>query len=221
MSYYKGKGKYSGSAQGGFGKQWNYGKGQVYSPCRHEPTPVFEIEGVTYHACSGNKVNYKWEGTLINLKGDTHLVKPKPVVAVSPDWEELLSVSGGDDPFPDTVVVDWKDYQAPPVSREFWQYLHDTLVERQSNPLLYCVGGHGRTGTAMVALMVVSGYTPTVGEALEHIHKHYCEEAVESVSQERYLYGLNGEQMPEKKEKDTDNQGWKSKAVNLWQGWGE
>lgn len=224
--------KTKGQNKTGFSKQWQaknkvgdggktvYGSG--YSPCRHDPSPVFAIDGITYHACSGNKVDPRWDGTLINLKGDTHLVKPRPVVSVSADWEGILPV-GGTDPWHDTIVVDWKDYQAPPVGWEFWETLHFNLRERESNPLLYCVGGHGRTGTAMCSLMLVTGYVDKVKEALDHIHKNYCEQAVESTSQGEYLYRLNEEEMPRKKEESEGWGSWYERYKNsggLWGGWG-
>lgn len=202
-------------------KRGKWDKGQTYSLCRHDPEPVFAIDDIIYSACSGSRVDASWDGTLVNLKGDTHLVRAKPTVVTSPDWEELKKYADPGKTWPDTVVVDWRDGGAPPVKREFWQKLHEMLVERESNPLLYCIGGHGRTGTALCALMLVSGYVETVTDAVHHIRINYCEETVETWAQEKYLYNLNGEQVPEdpvftKQAKVyTGNYGW-----GKWGGWG-
>lgn len=56
-----------------------------------------------------------------------------------------------------------------------------------------CVGGHGRTGTFLVAL-----YTACTGntDGIDYVRKNYCREAVETVEQEQYLVQHFGCDLP-------------------------
>jgi hypothetical protein len=49
-----------------------------------------------------------------------------------------------------------------------------------------CHAGHGRTGTALAALMILAGFDAET--ALVRLWDEFCEFAVESPSQERYLF---------------------------------
>lgn len=49
-----------------------------------------------------------------------------------------------------------------------------------------CIGGHGRTGTVLSAL--VSQMLPEVEDAIGYVRKNYCERAVESREQVEYLH---------------------------------
>ncbi len=49
-----------------------------------------------------------------------------------------------------------------------------------------CIGGHGRTGTALACAAVILGMEPE--EAIKHIREAYCKEAIESASQEWYIH---------------------------------
>jgi protein-tyrosine phosphatase len=55
--------------------------------------------------------------------------------------------------------------------------------------LFFCMGGHGRTGTAVGCLMTV-GAVENGGQAIRHIREHYCERAVETKKQERYVRSM-------------------------------
>lgn len=49
-----------------------------------------------------------------------------------------------------------------------------------------CIGGHGRTGTALACAGVILGMEPE--EAIKHVRTAYCKEAIESASQEWYVH---------------------------------
>jgi protein-tyrosine phosphatase len=53
-----------------------------------------------------------------------------------------------------------------------------------------CLGGHGRTGTAVACLAILSGHPP--GEAVAWVRANYCVEAVETTEQEAFVVGLYG-----------------------------
>jgi hypothetical protein len=48
-----------------------------------------------------------------------------------------------------------------------------------------CLGGHGRTGTALACLAVLTG-TPA-DDAVEWVRMHYCAQAVETEAQEEFV----------------------------------
>jgi protein-tyrosine phosphatase len=53
-----------------------------------------------------------------------------------------------------------------------------------------CVGGHGRTGTALAWLAFLTG--PHAADAVAWVRAHYCPRAVETAAQERFITGLAG-----------------------------
>ncbi len=48
-----------------------------------------------------------------------------------------------------------------------------------------CIGGHGRTGLVLAALVQVTGTAPK--NAIQWVRKHHCKKAVESASQIKFL----------------------------------
>lgn len=74
-----------------------------------------------------------------------------------------------------------------PKDPEQFKRLIDWIAEQliaQKKVHLGCIGGHGRTGTVLSALVkVMTGET----DAVQYVRKHYCEKAVESESQVKFL----------------------------------
>ena len=52
-----------------------------------------------------------------------------------------------------------------------------------------CHAGHGRTGLALAALMILAG--SDVETAMFKVWTHYCDQAIETVGQERYLVEMD------------------------------
>jgi len=54
---------------------------------------------------------------------------------------------------------------------------------------IFCMGGHGRTGTALSALAQVSAYAPAIesGDIVTWVREVYCQDAVETQPQIDYL----------------------------------
>lgn len=83
------------------------------------------------------------------------------------------------------IQLDWPDYGTIDLPRKFWEKLIKYLMDNRLRMLVFCQGGHGRTGTAIATLMVVAlGYTPL--EAVTWLRKNYCRSAVETQGQ--YVY---------------------------------
>ena len=85
------------------------------------------------------------------------------------------------------VQIPWPDYGVPRVGLSFWQALADLLPDGKVG--FGCVGGHGRTGTALTAIRMVIWSEPFL-EALAKVRKDYCEDAVETMGQRLYLHAL-------------------------------
>lgn len=86
------------------------------------------------------------------------------------------------------LQIPWPDGSLPEVQPEFWQELVRLLPA--GNVYVCCAGGHGRTGTALAALRLLSLPATTVREAILEIRKMHCPEAIESEQQIDYLYDL-------------------------------
>jgi len=62
------------------------------------------------------------------------------------------------------------------------------LSHLQGRVLVHCMGGHGRTGTALAILLGLSGAMKK--DPVAWLRKHYCEEAVETKKQIEYIQSL-------------------------------
>jgi hypothetical protein len=169
--------------------------GVIYSSgCSHKGEQVvFEADGKKLYGSSWqglNEYSKKWD-LIIDLADNVvpRYVPPPFVRANSADrWKDLNAFAES----PDTKTISaellsltWPDMSAPRATLQFWFALWSRLPEKT---VIACVGGHGRTGTALVSLMIASGidyYT-----ALETVRKDHCKKAVETFAQEQYLHQL-------------------------------
>lgn len=78
------------------------------------------------------------------------------------------------------------DMAAPSDPAEFWELINWLLGQLALGKKVHvgCIGGHGRTGTVLAAL-----YAHITGEkdVIQWVRKNYCERAVESTSQIKFL----------------------------------
>lgn len=86
-----------------------------------------------------------------------------------------------------TISLDWPDHGIPPVTFSFWEKLIELLPP--GKVVFRCTGGHGRTGTALAALLVISAKLPA-DEAIRFVRRQHCVESVETYSQREYLRHL-------------------------------
>ena len=130
---------------------------------------------------------------ILDCTGIATYVSTKTAVSVNgPDEEryaKLLSMTVA----PATrILIDWPDGGVPPVVPEFWRTLVETV---KGNLAVCCVGGHGRTGTALVAMFMAqhadTGKGPqTLADVATFIRVAHCEEAIETEEQCDYLAAL-------------------------------
>jgi hypothetical protein len=81
-------------------------------------------------------------------------------------------------------LLDWPDFGLPQDRTDFAEALRRLLDRARAGDVVEigCVGGHGRTGTAIACLAVLAGVVPD--EATSWTRNHYCAGAVETSEQE-------------------------------------
>ena len=139
------------------------------------------IDGVDYYSADEDGVMYFQGDVVFNLTRTPNL----PSAAIYPELHKHFDM-----PFRE-VMVPWPDFSLPRVKLSFWKALH-TVVKRKKwkTVCIHCGHGHGRTGTAMSALLVANlRYTPL--EAVNFVRHNHCEEAVETSAQCNYLMEID------------------------------
>jgi hypothetical protein len=87
---------------------------------------------------------------------------------------------------PDVIRLDWPDMSAPVhVGIRWWMRLLELLP---AHTCVCCVGGHGRTGTALASLLVASGMDAET--AIRTVREQHCRRAIETQGQEAYVKAL-------------------------------
>lgn len=87
-------------------------------------------------------------------------------------------------------ILDWPDFGVPEDPAEVVTALRAlrARARRGARVELGCHGGHGRTGTALACLAVLSGEPPE--EAVAWVRAHYCDQAVETPEQAAFVAAL-------------------------------
>lgn len=98
---------------------------------------------------------------------------------------------------PREILLNWPDMQAVNLPYEFWRDLMRCASRWGWRILVFCVGGHGRTGTALACMLVARGWKAQ--DAIDFVRKNHCNKAIETETQERYIYRMSGEPFPEEK----------------------
>jgi len=92
------------------------------------------------------------------------------------------------------IVLAWPDMGVPKLSRDFWLELVEVLKKkgrdrnRSKNGykvLFHCMGGHGRTGTALAIMGSLVGKWE--GDLTDIVREKHCEKAVETDGQIKYI----------------------------------
>lgn len=84
------------------------------------------------------------------------------------------------------IALDWPDMSVPEVDGEFWSALVEDLSKVQGDAVVFCMGGHGRTGTTLAILSAMTGACGSE-DPVEWVRRVYCQDAVETASQIAYL----------------------------------
>jgi hypothetical protein len=89
-------------------------------------------------------------------------------------------------PWPHARVA-WPDFGVPDDARELVRALRSVHDRARAGERVEigCLGGHGRTGTALACLAVLSGHP--AGDATNWVRAAYCSDAVETPEQESFV----------------------------------
>ena len=172
------------------------GKTQTTSPILSPTTKPYSSNCHT-----GNVLAFEHQNVQVYGGGSSRAVKPNEVDVIldlthkyqswgmPQGWKSAKFASS-------IVVCDMSivDMQAPHVGKPFWEALWFDLTKlakgkpKPLKVLAVCVGGHGRTGTVLTALACASGVLPLgADDPVKWLREHYCDEAVETASQNSYI----------------------------------
>jgi Swiss Army Knife protein, DSP-PTPase phosphatase domain len=86
--------------------------------------------------------------------------------------------------------IDWPDFGVPAHPEAVAEALTTVLERARSGQDIEvgCLGGHGRTGTALACLAVLTGH-PAL-DAVAWVRSNYCTKAVETPEQEAFIAAL-------------------------------
>ncbi len=87
------------------------------------------------------------------------------------------------------------DFQPPSAGYEW--FLKDTIIpelQRDGKVLVFCLGGHGRTGTVLAGLIAL--LEPDVDDPVAEVRNRYCDRAVETREQAEWIFALKGQGLP-------------------------
>lgn len=170
--------------------------------CKHEGlTDIHRMKnGLFLHGGTKTDLLVQKEGrTLIvnctgqSIQGFSTIKEP---IVKTPKGFSMKSSEYKLDPDYDEFIVDWADNSPPLLKADFWKDLAEQAVKLEYTDISFCCfGGHGRTGTALVAMLIVDGVE--LVEAIAKVRKEHCDEAVETDSQIRYLQYVEGALQPE------------------------
>jgi protein-tyrosine phosphatase len=86
--------------------------------------------------------------------------------------------------------IAWPDFGVPESTEAVLEALNTILERARSGQDVEvgCLGGHGRTGTALACLAVLTGH-PAI-DAVAWVRSSYCTKAVETPEQEAFIVTL-------------------------------
>lgn len=158
--------------------------------CHREGSHILTIGKMKLYAGS-NQCEYDRYSLVINLTGSVSYWYDKPagIKGATELVPTFLSSFGPtkDQQIPQ-LIIPWKDGGIPDFTKAQWMQLIGDLGKLSGRVLLHCIGGHGRTGTASAILLVLSGTLKK--DPVAWLRKNYCEEAVETERQIKYIQSL-------------------------------
>lgn len=171
-----------------------------YKDCHKQATFVAKISDTASLWCGAatdiRSAPTPWALT-ISANNDTNIQKPRFFVnkeALGLFSPKLFVASAPKPHF----WFDWTDGAAAPVGLDFWEPWVKDLQKVKGNIGLYCMGGHGRTGTCAAIILAFAKVLPPETDVVKFLRKKYCEEVVESKAQVDYLklLGIETDEKP-------------------------
>lgn len=184
-------------------KEKDYGIHWHHKSCSHKPTLVCSIGGINVHAATRDSITYnnaEHIQLIINCTMmPTKLNKPESLERLVIGDEKKFASLRSHVIQPreiEELRLDWTDGGIWPSGISFWRELFDICKANNYTDIVFCcLGGHGRTGTALVSFLIAnSAYEPVMSlNYTSELNKRYCFQAVETKAQEQYLDCLETE----------------------------
>ena len=114
----------------------------------------------------------------------TYVRKQDSYLEGDPELKKALDAYCNDLMVTRHLKIDWDDRAAAPVKPQFWEEINKLLY---GDVMTCCVGGHGRSGTAFVCLLLANAPDYDALDALIHCRAVHCPRAIESVAQHEYI----------------------------------
>jgi hypothetical protein len=182
----------------------NWESGKSYSSfinnCSHSPQQIINGEGWGVWAGKKGDCQYRAKDFDVVLNLTFTSIKEPHIIPI-PELQEFEEV----DCSYKEIQLDWPDYGTINMPKEFWIKLIEYLEKNQYRMLVFCLGGHGRTGTALAVLMGLSiGYS--ADQAITWLRRNYCHSAVETVGQENYVRSMLKEDIKVKAKEESQGE---------------
>lgn len=164
--------------------------GYIYSArkeCHKGPVAIFTVGKATVFAGSRFEVPWRRWGLLISCAGPE--LTPIPLITCSPRAKAMIPELPEATPW---IALGWPDGTAPRHPRSTWLVIAEAIKNLDGDIGVCCLGGHGRTGTAIAILATLCGAVPEGEDPVEWVRKRYCHEAVESKAQAAYVEHITG-----------------------------
>jgi|SRR3990167_6850564 len=136
-----------------------------------------------YTECAENKRKIPQLGVYL----DTSWSRKFTILRTPNTW--FWDRTGDDHQYP-AVIIDWPDRDIIPVNllARLANFCIDS-IRRGKFVEIGCLGGHGRTGTLLAAIIAIAEHIPA-DQAIAAARTRYCSQAVESIKQEMLIHAL-------------------------------
>lgn len=158
--------------------------------CNHIPAdqPIFETEGIKLFIADAAGIRKAYSrfdyvidaGQIFSMDG----IRNNRVLQGDPELVAALDPLSYDVVMPKFLKIDWDDRKAAPVAPEFWGEAAKLL---KGNVCTACQGGHGRSGTSLVCLLMALNPEYGAYDAIVHLRALHCGRAIESKEQHDYI----------------------------------
>jgi hypothetical protein len=174
---------------------YGWGGGSTYQRHNHDGDTVFTLFEGTEHevevgAASDHGKYVKEADVLVNCASSSWSHDDGTVSVYGGDFAGLNKYLGSGI---ETLGVKWSDGGKPPVPGSFFRDVIEAVKARGGGKVVFaCVGGHGRTGTALAATLIANGVFDKAADAIEFVRKEHCYKACETKVQLEWLCALAG-----------------------------
>ena len=183
----------------------------TYTPHDHYGEFCFQVGNIRVGGAKNGGSTLKVDGVDLLLDLTVHVTKftepPSPPKVDLPEkYADLAPLLVPVVDKPEKLGIKWNDRQAPPYPLAFFKQLIDTMEKnlkefnkgktkknhkKTASLVIACQGSHGRTGTAMAAILIACEGL-SAKEAVEKVRKTHCWKAVESDAQAKWLVKVAG-----------------------------